>query len=69
MPPKARQNSKKLAEKEERILLAVSAIEKQDIRTIREAARVFNISHETLRRRLSGRTSRAEKRANSYKLT
>jgi DeoR/GlpR family transcriptional regulator of sugar metabolism len=50
MPPKARQNSKKLAEKEERILLTVSAIEKQDIRTIREAARVFNISYKTLRR-------------------
>jgi hypothetical protein len=69
MPPKARQNSNNSIEKEGRVLLAISAIQKQEIRSIREAARVFDICHETLRRRLNGRTSRSEIRANSHKLT
>jgi hypothetical protein len=69
MSPKARQNSRKLAEQEGRILLAVSALKKQEIRSVREAARIFDVCHETLRRRLSGRTSRSETRANSHKMT
>ncbi|KAH8430962.1 uncharacterized protein LDX57_013068 [Aspergillus melleus] len=69
MPPKARQNSRKLAEREDRIKLAVAALKNQEIRSIREAARVFHICHETLSRRLSGRTSRSEIRANNHKMT
>jgi hypothetical protein len=69
MPPKARQNSSNFAEKEERILLAISALEKQKICNICEAARFYNVSRTTLQRRLNGTASRAETRANSYKMT
>jgi predicted HTH domain antitoxin len=69
MPPKARQNSSNFAEKEERILLAISALEKQKICNIREAARFYNVSRTTLQRRLNGTASRAETRANSHKMT
>ena len=69
MPPKARQNSSNFAEKEERILLAISALEKQKICNIREAARFYNVSRTTLQRRLNRTASRAETRANSYKIT
>jgi predicted HTH domain antitoxin len=68
MPPKARQNSSNFAEKEERILLAISALEKQKICNIREAARVYNISYTTLQQRLNRIASRADTRANSYKI-
>lgn len=50
IPQKARQNPKELAEQEKRILLAISALKKQEIRSIREAARIFNISFKTLHR-------------------
>jgi hypothetical protein len=69
MPPKARQKSRNSAEQEGRIILAISALKKQEICNIREAARVYNISRTTLQRRLAGTTSRAETRANSHKLT
>jgi DNA invertase Pin-like site-specific DNA recombinase len=69
MPPKARQNSSNFAEKEERILLAISALEKQKICNIREVACVYNISRTTLQRRLNEIASRADTRANSYKIT
>ena len=59
MPPKKRQISNNSIEKEGRVLLAISAIEKQEIKSIREAARVFNVTHTTLRRRLNGITSRS----------
>lgn len=69
MPPKARQNSRKLAEQEGRILLAISALEKQEIRNIREVARVYNISRSTLQDRLYGKIYRSESRANGHKMT
>jgi hypothetical protein len=69
MPPKARQNSRNSVEQEGRILLAISALEKQEIRSIREAARIFNVSFETLRRCRNGISSRLETRANNHKLT
>ncbi|KAI9041941.1 Pogo transposable element [Aspergillus affinis] len=69
MPPKARQNPGNSAQQEGRILLAICALKKQEIRSIREAARVFHISFETLRRRLNGTTSRSEIRANGHKMT
>jgi hypothetical protein len=69
MPPKARQNSRNSIEQEGRILLAISAFQKQEIRNITEAARVYNVPRTTLRRRLNGHTFRAETRANSHKLT
>jgi hypothetical protein len=69
MPPKARTNSRDIIEKEGRILLAISALKKQEISNIREAARVYNIPRSTLQDRLRGKTFRNEARANSHKLT
>lgn len=69
MPPKAHQNLRNSSEQEGRILLAISALKRQEICNIAEAARVYNIPRTTLRRRLNGHTFRAETRANSHKLT
>ncbi|KAJ5158133.1 uncharacterized protein N7500_007784 [Penicillium coprophilum] len=69
MPPIRSRSSKNLIEQEGRILLAIQAIKKQEIRTIAAAARTFNIPRSTLRDRLNGHTERSTTRANSYKLT
>jgi DNA invertase Pin-like site-specific DNA recombinase len=66
MPQKARTSSNKSVEKEGRVLLAVSAIKKQEIKSICEAARIFNVSDRTIRRCLNGPISRTEKRANCH---
>jgi len=65
MPPK----SKNVIAKEGRAFLAILSIEKQEICSIREAARVFYVCHTIIRRRLNGIINRAEKHANSHKLT
>ena len=65
MPPKSRNS----IEQEGRVLLAISAIKKDEVRNIREAARVYNVPRTTLQRRLNGHTFRPEQRANSHKLT
>lgn len=49
MPPKALKNLKELIEKKGRVLLAISAIKKQEISFIREAARVFNLTSTIIR--------------------
>ena len=69
MPPKARQNLRKSNEQEGRILLAISALKKEEICNIAKAARVYNIPRTTLQRRLDGHTYRAEARANGHKMT
>lgn len=70
MSPKPRQNRRESIEQKNRILLAVSAFKKnQEIRSICEAARIYNIHKRTLRRQLNRITSRSEIRANNYKLT
>lgn len=69
MPPIRTQSSQNRTEQEGRILLAIQAIKKQEIISIREAACLFTIPEATLRRRLRGITSRAKTRANSHKLT
>ncbi|BDD61273.1 hypothetical protein MAP00_009287 [Monascus purpureus] len=69
MPPKMHQNPKDSIEKERRVLLAIAAVKNHEIPSIREAARIFNISHTTLRRRLNGSLCRSETRANGHKLT
>lgn len=69
MPPKSRQTSGNLVEQEGRILLAISALKNDQIRNISEAARVYNVPHTTLRRRLDGHTFRPEARANGHKMT
>ena len=69
MPPIRTRSSRNLVEQEGRILLAIQAIQKQEIRAVRAAARAFNVPESTLRTRLKGTTNRAETRANSHKLT
>jgi hypothetical protein len=69
MPPKRAQKAQNSTEQEGRILLAIQAIKNKDIPSIREAARIYNVSDRTLRRRLSGVQSRVDLRANSHKLS
>ncbi|KAE8548071.1 hypothetical protein EYB25_009864 [Talaromyces marneffei] len=69
MPPNRTANRQKLAEQEGKILLAISDLKKGRIKSIREAVRIYNVSYTTLRRRLAGIEYRAEKRANSHKMT
>ena len=69
MPPIRKVSAEKDGNKEGRILLAIQAIQKQQIASIREAARQFDIPRTTLQRRLTGDIYRSETRANSHKLT
>jgi hypothetical protein len=69
MPPIRTQSSQKRTEQEGRILLAIQAIKNQEIRSIREAARQFNVPNSTLATRLTGVQNRAVSRANGLKLT
>ena len=48
MPPIRSQSSKNLVEQEGRILLAIKAFKNQEISSIREVARRFNIPRSTL---------------------
>ena len=69
MPPNRRRSDRNLVEQEGRVLLAIAAIQKHEISSIREAARRFNVPRSTLQERLSGHLNRSEARANSHKLT
>ena len=69
MPPIRTKSSRNSIEQEGRLLLAVQAIKKQEISTICEAVRHFNVPKSTLLRRLNSTPNRAETRANNHKLT
>ena len=69
MPPKRPQSSRNSIEQEGRLLLAIQAIKNQEISSVRQAARVYNVPESTLRDRLHGKIYCAEKRANNHKLT
>jgi hypothetical protein len=69
MPPIRTQSSRNLVEQEGRILLAIQAIQNQEIGAVRAAARLFDVPETSLRRRLNSHQTRSETRANSYKLT
>jgi predicted HTH domain antitoxin len=69
MPPIRSQAPRNLIEQEGRIELAIQAIQKQELRSIREAARLFAVPRTTLATRLQGVHNRAISRANSHKLT
>ena len=69
MPPIRSRSSRNSIEQEGRILLAIQAINKQEITSIQEAANQFNVPHTTLRRRLTGCTNQHESHANNHKLT
>ena len=69
MPPIRNINKKNSAEQEERILVAISDFKNGKIRSVRQAAEIYNVSRSTLQNRVNGMAYRAEKRANSHKLT
>ncbi|OQD84481.1 hypothetical protein PENSOL_c012G08439, partial [Penicillium solitum] len=69
MPPIRSRSSKDSTEQEGRILLAIQAFKNQEISSIREVARRFEVPKSTLLRRLKGTPSRAISRANLQKLT
>lgn len=47
MPPESSTKLQNSVEQEGRIIFAISALKKQEIRTVREAARVFNVPRTT----------------------
>ena len=55
--------------REGRLALAINSIKKGHSRTIRGAARSYDVPEATHRHRLKGRTSRTDIRANNHKLT
>ena len=55
-------------QREGRLSLALEAIQKGHIKTIRAAAKAYNVSESTLRDRRNGRISRVESTPNSRKL-
>lgn len=69
MPPIHSRSSKNLVEQEGRILLATEAFKNQEISSIREVARRFNIPRSTLQDRLRGYQHHTISRANSSNIT
>jgi hypothetical protein len=69
MPPIRTESSQKSANQEGRILLALDDIKNGRIKSIRAAAKLYNIPRQTLSRRTNGIISRVDTRANSHKLT
>jgi predicted HTH domain antitoxin len=69
MPLKTRKITRNSAEQEGRILLAISALKKNEISTVTRAAQIFNVPRSTLRDRLKGSKYRNEARANGHKMT
>ena len=69
MPPIRTRSSRNSIEQEGRISLAIQAIKKQEISTIREAVCHFEVPKSTLLRRLNSTSNHAETRANNNKLT
>ncbi|KAF2179575.1 hypothetical protein K469DRAFT_798636, partial [Zopfia rhizophila CBS 207.26] len=51
-----------------RLSLAIFAIKKSQLQSVRQAATVYNVPEPTLRRRLAGTTFRRDCEANSKKL-
>jgi hypothetical protein len=69
MPRIRNKNRKKAEEQEGRILLAISDLKNSRIRSVRQAAQIYNVPRSTLQTRVNGITYRAEIRANGHKLT
>ena len=55
--------------KEGRIALAISALDRQQFQSVRQAAAAYNVPRSTLRDRRAGKTTRRDSEANSKKLT
>jgi hypothetical protein len=69
MPRKQRQSRQKLVEQEGRIQLAIQALKKCEIPSLRQAAAVFNVPKSTLRGRVKGSSFQAELRNHNHQLT
>jgi DeoR/GlpR family transcriptional regulator of sugar metabolism len=69
MPPIRNKTKSNSQEQEERIQLALSNLKNKKIRSIQQAAEIYNVSRSTLQNRLNGKAYQAELRANNHKLT
>jgi hypothetical protein len=69
MPRKPRQSRPNLAEQEGRIQLAIQALKKHEIPSIRRATEVFNIPYSTLRDRIQGHEFQQELRHHNLRLS
>lgn len=69
MPSTPHQTSGRWVEQEGRIQLAISALQKNEVASIRRAAEIFHVPRSTLRGRLNGCQCRVEKRANHHRLS
>jgi hypothetical protein len=69
MPPIRNKNQRNSVNQEGRILLAISDLQNQNISNIGQAAKIYNIPHTTLQRRLHGTQERSQTRTNRYKLS
>jgi hypothetical protein len=63
------QTRTQLAQKEERIAAAISAIERNEVPSVRKAAALYSASETTLRQRRAGRPSRRDYRPKTANLT
>jgi hypothetical protein len=69
MPPIRTESCQESTEQEGRVLLALQAIQKGQIKSIRAVARLFAVPESTLRNRAHGIQSRVDTRPNGHKLT
>ena len=69
MPPNRAESWQKLASQEGKILLALDDIKNSRIKSIRAAAKLYDIPYTILCARADGRLSRVEKRPSGHKLT
>jgi hypothetical protein len=69
MPPIRTKSSHKLANQEGRILLALSDLKDSRVKSLRAAAKLYEIPFATLQARANSRVSRVDKRLSSHKLT
>jgi len=69
MPPIRSESSQKSANQEGRVLLALSDVKNGRIKSLRAAAKLYDIPYTTLHGRANGLTSRVDNRPTGHKLT
>jgi hypothetical protein len=69
MPPKRSESWLKSANQEGKIILALNDLENGRVKTLRAAAKLYEIPLTTLHARTDGRISRVDKRPSGHKLT
>ena len=68
MPPIRSQSSQKLATQEGKILLALSDLQNNHVKSIHTAAKLYNILYRTLATRANGRAAYIDKYLSDHKL-